>query len=86
MQERDWNKSDKGGLWRCTWASNTALPIDERGIHTKIGDGKQAYQLTRIGYSFLGQLLLNSTAEEALGRTSLLPTDNFKVILDGIST
>lgn len=54
VQERDWNKSGKGGLWRCTLELNTALPIDERVIHTKIGDGKQAYQLARIGYSFLG--------------------------------
>lgn len=62
MQEHDWNKSGKGGFCRYTLELNTALPIDERDIHTKLRDGKQAYQLTRIGYSSLGQLLLNSTS------------------------
>lgn len=62
VQERDWNKSGKGRFCRYTLELNTACPIDERDIHTKFGHGKQVYQLTRIGYSSLGQLLLNSTS------------------------
>lgn len=62
VQERDWNKSGEGGFCRYTLELNTALSIGERDTHIKLGDGKQTYQLTRIGYSSLGQLLLNSAS------------------------
>lgn len=67
------------------------LLIDERGIHTKLGNGKQGYPLAMTGYSSLGRILLNSPAKEALGMrwtlfwTLLLSTGSLKVILNRVS-
>lgn len=46
---------------------STVLLTEQRYMHTKLGDGKQGYQLARSHYFPPGQLLPNSPAEEVWG-------------------